>query len=429
VNRNPSTFLRRGRYIYRLAQEPAPAPEDELTEEEREYHRILQENEDELQELSEKYHEDLPKTLQKIGEDAQKYMQTHGVKSYGLEKGPIPTKDGVDLVYDIGVSGTPEAKLRFDYSSTWLSKMKDFVMDEYSQAFSKLNEVIFEYCDHAFVATQKAKWEDLMKSIGLLQSIDSRPREDLGALTKNEADRLDYALGMVQDLITKQGYDPDVLLDKNKALEAFIEDKEKLRITDAVWDAIEPVIENIPDDQWKEKIKSYGEELSARRFVPSRELVEEKVDFLTRHEQYGGQVAIDYAPDGNLIAAINAPYPFLYVFDRTPGAQIKLVYAAMEFCNLTHIATTEAEAKKLITANLDFAEAFATAANPENEVNTEEAENLQELVSIFQKLTRKEMIAFLQEKYPQLSEDKIEELLRQITKGGFKRKTRLPEEE
>lgn len=418
--RNPSTFLRRGNYIYRLAQERT------LKEQ-----KDDESDEDFWERFYEKHVEELDDAYKDIDKAAKKMMNKVGIQNaHLLKEGLVQTKDGADLIYNIETNSLPGAKLRFDFTIDHLENFKTFITRPYLKKFN-VNEVILEYCDHSFVANDASQMSQLMKSVGLLQGeLESRSREDLGRFTKDEVDRIDYALGMVQKLIASyevDAGDEDLgdLENPKYVVNYFIEHQDRLAVTDEVLNLLEEVLSKIPAEEWKQRIEKYkGDLVSKTPRVPSRELVEAKVQELTSHEQYGGKVAVDYTKDGRLVAAINAPYPTLYIFDREPGAQLKLHKMAMEFCHNTHFAVNESEAKLLISANLDFAEAYETAANVEEEGNTEGADDFEELVTTFHKLHRKDMMEFLTKQYPELSEDKIEELLRQTARGGFKRKSK-----
>jgi hypothetical protein len=416
--RNPSTFLRRGNYIYRLAQE-----------------RILKEqkedesDEDFWERFYEKHVEELDDAYKDIDKAAKKMMNKVGIRNaHLLKEGLVQTKDGADLIYNIETNSLPGAKLRFDFTIDHLENFKTFITRPYLKKFN-VNEVILEYCDHSFVANDVSQMSQLMKSVGLLQGeLKSRSREDLGRFTKDEADRVDYALGMVQKLIAfseVDAGDEDLGdLDNPKyVVNYFIEHQDRLAVTDEVLNLLEDVLSKIPAEEWKKRVEEYKEDLVSKSpRVPSRKLVEEKIQDLTSHERYGGKVAVDYTRDGRLVAAINAPYPILYIFNREPGAQIKLDEVAMEFCHNTHLAVNESEAKQLISANLDFAEAYETAANVEQEGNTEGADDFEELVTTFHKLHRKEMVEFLKKQYPEYSEEKIEDLLKSVSRRSFERR-------
>lgn len=404
--RNPSTYLRRGSYIYKIAQDPITkeAPEGETDEEF-------------WKRFYEKHVEELEPAYESVVKAAKKIMDKAGLKASLLKEGLIQTKDGVDLIFDVE-KNLPGGKLRFDYTVGWLNNIKQFFTKPYFEE-SSLNEIVFEYCNHSFVANRKDDISSLLKTLAFLQMAETRPREDLGKLSNEDADKFDYALGLIQSLINRRGYKPEVLEDKDEALKALKSDAEFLRITDAVLNAVTPIIQNYPDQAWKEKIQEFADELVARKYVPSRELVENKVMDLTRHEKYSGNVKIDYAKDGSIVAVINAPYPFIYIFSRHPGGRLDLSEAAMQFCQQTVVANNDEEARKLITANLDLAQAYATAANTEDEGNTKPAKDLEGLVEIFQDLHREDMIKFLQTKFPNLKADDINKLLKQLATRGF----------
>lgn len=421
MTRNPSTFIRRGNYVYRLAQDPDPEPAPKEKQE-------LPPVEDlrDISHYQDQLFEKLPEAFQAIGKIAEKIMRKAGIIWSGVfNDGPVPTKDGADIAYDISTGELPNARLRFDFSVGWLDDMKDFFLKKFSPSASDLTEIQLEYCGHTFVA-HKDTWTSLLQSIGLFQTkLEQRPRWDLGTLTPREADILDYTQGLIQKLVQyleMNGKPPVDITDKGEVILQLGIEREPLGITPEVARTLFPVIKKVDDQKWKNIVQNSKAALeSKRRYVPAKEFIDEIVSDLTAHENYTGGIQYAYDKDGSIVASIDAPYPFFYRFKRESGGTLTLVAAAMEFCQNTHIANSVEEAKKMITANLDFAEAYEAAANPPDAA-TEPATSAEELISIFQNLNREEMVDFLKAQHPDMPDDVMEDLIKRTTRKKFERK-------
>lgn len=116
-------------------------------------------------------------------------------------------------------------------------------------------------------------------------------------------------------------------------------------------------------NRFRDLVRESLQETQGEGIAATQKTVERAVQQLTKHEDYRGGVKYGIDEDGAIIAKIEAPYPFHYIFERA-GPNVRLREAQMEFCDYKWVATSPGAAMKLVSADLELAHAYKRAINP-----------------------------------------------------------------
>lgn len=294
--------------------------------------------------------------LEQIRSRAEQYLKDRGLQKADLTK-VDSEEDGVDLVYDVS-------------TQTMQGHGGQLVLD--FTAAGKLNEMIFAFCQHGFVASTEDDVDGLANAVAVLQRFNSHPEEAWKEPNQEDEDLKAWVETVLTAWI-------------QHGLSVQTEEGEQLQLDDLPFDDPDKLVKMVEqnpgafgfdqadvvnfargsglytDDDWREMVVLI--ERGGGSYVPSQKLVEQTVQRLTAHEDYTGDVTA-WVEQGHVVAEIKAPYLFRYVFDRKPGNRLVLQEAGMTICDITWTAANENDAKVLLSADIDLSIAYGEAANP-----------------------------------------------------------------
>ena len=368
-------------------------------------------------------------------DEAKSMLSKYGVAVSGKINFDADEADGVDVSAAVatgGFSQIKDAKVIFDYSvdlpDDYLEDLKSRLENKglaevekdgllvrllaatpiLKKLFPKLQEVIFQFCKHGFAGSGNTV-EELLRTVAYLQSVRARPGVLLEVpdteATKEEID--EWARELFKQIIENDMHQHAAVGIHRKAdwgTKPFMSlvvrglGEKNILGTDQV-----AVLEKVINSQSREEFAKFIRETLAPsaegKRISLKSKVEDAVKALTKHEKYTGDVKIGVHDDGNIVAAIDAPYPFQYIFRQLAGGKVKLKEAGAEICDFSFVVETEERAKHLLTASLNLADAYKRAANPTLSQNRKERdmeELFLKIVETSKSLEEKE----LQEKPP-----------------------------
>lgn len=392
-----------------------PSPEDEPSTEE-----------DELPKDETEIAENLRPLVALLNDKIKQQLRTYKIAASGDSTIEADEADGVDVVVPIAAgnfAAMPKTRLSFDYAINYPKGTKDedkrvpediadrlksdgfiksllFNIKNLGSANVALGEVIFYFCRHGFAGTGNTV-KELLSTVGYLQNVDEvRPghlltlpvtEEGPGNEESNAAKVREWAAEMFKDIIQNDMhqdagvaiYRKDQWGTKEKMKEVLsgleahnILGADQVKILTGVVDSFkgEGDFSNFIRESLTPSVKT--EKLGLRK------VIEDTVKKLTSHERYSGGVKFGVHDDGSIIANIDAPYPFQYVFEPVPGGKIRLKDASVEICDFSFIEHSEEGARNLLSASLNLADAYKRAVNPTLSENRKE----RDIAELFKKI-------------------------------------------
>lgn len=344
-------------------------------------------------------------------DEAKSMLSKYNIATSGSIVFAADEADGVDVSAEVatgGFSKIKDSKVIFDYSvnlpADYLEVIKSRLKDEELADVErdgllgkllgalpvlknitlspKLQEVIFQFCKHGF-AGSGGTVKELLLTVAYLQSVkDVAPGAllevpETGA-TKEQIN--EWAGELFKQIIENDMHQHAAVGIHRKAdwgKKAFMSlvvrglGEKNILGSDQV-SALEKVIESLGPTEFAKFIREVLTPSAEGKRVSLQSKVEDAVKALTKHEKYTGDVKIGVHDDGNIVAAIDAPYPFQYIFRQPAGGKVKFQEAGAEICDFSFVVKTEESAKHLLTASLNLADAYKRAANPTLSQNRKE---------------------------------------------------------
>jgi len=355
-----------------------------------------------------KLHDALAPFVAHLVDAAKETLSKFNIATSGNVQFYADEADGVDVGAPVATgafSAVKDSKITFDYSidlptdylANLRSKLKDKgLADVEKEGFAakilsalpflksskpKLQEVVFQFCKHGF-AGSKQYVEELLSTVGFLQNVEARP----GTLMQvpeqkaTEEQQKEWAAEVFKQIIENEMHHHagvDIFRKSEWGNKAKMEEvikglaAKKILGADQVA-ALDKILKPLTLKEYAELIRDILTPSQEATRFSLKAKVEEAVKELTKHEKYTGPIKFGIHKDGNIIAAIDAPYPFQYIFRQPAGGKVKFVEAGVEICDFTFIAKTEQDAKGLLTASLNLADAYKRAANPTVSQNRKE---------------------------------------------------------
>jgi hypothetical protein len=259
-----------------------------------------------------------------------------------------------------------------------------------NKASYKIQEIIFHLCAHNFVPSMN-DLDSFLSSMAFLQNGDVRAQA--GALREvpkgveegDAAAKIAWAQKVIKQVI-EQDYEKEVGFRfpsgaKNWGDRPFFDKvlqeaaTQKL-ITQGMFNKLTETLDEVTDndpEKFRDLVREVLRGKEGEAVTAMQKTVERAVQQLTKHEDYRGSIKYGVDEDGDIIAAVEAPYPFRYIFKRS-GKNVMLKEAQMEFCDYTWATTSQNGARRLISANLELAHAFKRAVNPSMSQSRKEME-------------------------------------------------------
>lgn len=407
--RRPMQKLAYSGYLYLAAEDP--------TEEPTHYTR----------EDLEKYNlQNAKRLLDSAQEQAEGWMKSKGVAYNAAQSKIAPEEHGLELAYPVsfGKLGVlwPDAEFIFDYElevsgQNFMDALR--TLKFIGQGGKNLREAMFNFCNHYFGATDKTLPE-LLFAVAFLQSgvefVNPEARLKVVEFEKGkESEHRDWIMDVLIEIREKKidKRTPKYIrnwLDKTQIMnvisaltqEGWMADDQKKIVNGFLGKLNQPEFEQFMSDL-ADKAKGG----SSGKRPPLTDRIVEVVRDLTQHERYTGSIDVGMGKDG-IVARIDAPYAFFYVFDAdAPGADVTLKWAGMTICNHTLHVTTEDNAKSMLTANLDLAEAYQLAPQPSKEKETSEEDFWKDLVKEFKRRDKEDADSGVSKEAPSVSEEDV----------------------
>ncbi len=349
--------------------------------------------------------------------EIDKYFAAADIKRSG-EIVPVALEyDGLDMLAPLNAgnfSGLPRTDVQFDFAVNLPTpkgeQEKESFVDRLVQnvrqvikGSQQLQELIFRFCNYAFVATGGADAEELLLTIAFLQNeVEARPGElaSVPAEEADEEDKLDWLklfirrlnegeyMRFIRQRVHKSVWDnPNTFLQLAEALQ------EQRIITSQQLDTIKELVSNLDQSAYKDLVQEALNPAAGSADNPAvlKDTVKKAVHDLTRHEGYTGDVHIGIdEEEGKIIASIDSPYPMVYIYEQKAGGKVELVEAATDICNYSWSVKTADDAEELLTVTLDLAEAAGRSIDEGLSQKSEKVSSKQELYRKLMKLEEEE---------------------------------------
>jgi len=342
-----------------------------------------------------------------LRKDVQGWLSKYGIDASGEIAVEADEADGIDMGVPIATknfSALPNTSLSFDYyirlpeedlealrargltdiekegfAGRILRNIKNLVGSN-----NKLQEVVLHFCNHGFVGTGNTVGE-LLDTVGFLQKkTQVRPGELLEVPEEeaSEENIKEWVSEVFKQIIENEMHHHagvDIFRksqwgDIGKMKEVLKGLQAKNILGGDQVSVLMKFLGGLKPTEYASMIRDILTPTRATEKYSLRKVVEAKIAELTKHEQYKGEVKFGIADDGNIVAAIDAPYPFQYILKQRTGGKIELLHADTEICDFSFIVDTEQAAKDLLTASLNMADAYKRAVNPSVSQNRKERE-------------------------------------------------------
>ncbi len=357
--------------------------------------------------------------------ESNKYLEEMGIKA-SVSKQEVKwstEEDGLDLVFELktdNFSAVPDSSITFDYgiemelpegmgiteegvatpkaapTEARVKKDAGFFSDlvKVTQAgevvgSKKLQEVVFRFCSRNFVAPAREAGP-LLQAVKVFQDSNITkveagplaPEYIFSLLEAEEGEEKDskihdYVTELIKDIkenrLDKKYYGDQWRSDywDNPNLVSKLIDKLSGVGKDSVVVIKGPAASILQDfvakhdkSSWKLFHQQTMSESPPGRIALLQEEVEKATRALTSHEGYKGSIDIG-ADEKNAVASIRAPYQTIYLFDKKPGSP-KPIFKEMRvrLCNHTWVAKNQDAAERLLSAQLDLADAAKRTVDP-----------------------------------------------------------------
>jgi hypothetical protein len=349
-------------------------------------------------------------------DEAKSMLSKYNIATSGSIVFAADEADGVDVSAEVatgGFSKIKDSKVIFDYSvnlpADYLEVVKSRLSEEgkgladverdglvaklvatlpivksigWAQVSPKLQEVIFQFCKHGFAGSGSTV-EELLRTVAYLQSVKdvaSGVLLEVPVTDATEEQISEWAGELFKQIIENDMHQLAAVGIHRKAdwgKKAFMSlvvrnlGEKNILGSDQV-SALEKVIESLGSTEFAKFIREVLTPSAEGKRVSLQSKVEDAVKALTKHEKYTGDIKIGVHDDGNVVAAIDAPYPFQYIFRQPAGGKVKFQEAGVEICDFSFVVKSEESAKHLLTASLNLADAYKRAANPTLSQNRKE---------------------------------------------------------
>ena len=332
-------------------------------------------------------------------------LDKHGITKSGEVALEADEADGVDMQVAIAAgafSALSNTKLTFDYKVDLpqkdLDKLDKRIPGASEQGFAgnlllnlnslgkgttTLQEVVFYFCKHGFASDTKTM-APLLTAVGTIQKSKAHagPLIEIPVEKASDFDKLEWAKEVFKLIIEKDmNQDAGVKLWRKEEWGKVTTMKEVVKglgikniLKSNQVSMLNGVLNDLTAQEYAEMIRDVLTPTSGGEQFTLKKGVEDAVKGLTKHEHYVGKVRFGVNDDGSVSAAIDSPYPFQYTFEQLKGGKVKFIDASTEICDFSFSTTTEDHAKKLLTATLDLADAYARTVNPSISENKKEAD-------------------------------------------------------
>ena len=344
-------------------------------------------------------------------DEAADTLNRNSIATSGPVQFDADEADGVDVSAAVATGGfaaIKDAKVIFDYNvnlpADYLELLKERLQDKgladvekdgfVAKLFAalpglknihltpKLQEVVFRFCKHGF-AGSGGTTDELLKTVGYLQSVkDVRPGTLMQVPTEEatEDQIKEWASEIFKQIIENEMHHHagvDIWRKSEWGKKVKMQEVikglgvKKILGGDQV-SKLEAVLNPMKSTEYAELIRDILTPSQEGTRFSLKQKVDELIKELTKHEKYTGDVKYGIAEDGNIVASIDAPYPFVYILTQPAGGHVKLKEAGTEICDFAFTVNTPDSAKHLLTASLNLADAYKRAVNPSVSQNRKE---------------------------------------------------------
>lgn len=264
-------------------------------------------------------------------------------------------------------------------------------------------EVILHICRHNFVPAMN-DLDGFMKSMAFLQKgpVDARPGT-LREIPKEDASEeklKQWASAAIKKMATER-FEREVGIqfsqgaknwgDRKFFDEVLTEAVSQRVLTQQFVNKLQDTLDKLTgndDEKFRDLVREALQEKHGEGVTAMDKTVKNAVQQLTKHEDYRGDVQYGVDENGDIVASIEAPYPFRFIFQRA-GMNVRLKEAQMSFCDWRWVTKSPAGAVQLVSADLELAHAYKRAVNPSLSQSRKEMEQ-REMYKKVRRMLRRE---------------------------------------